>query len=310
MGEWNKKTYHNVVGYGIGQYYEMTSKELSKFITLDYLCDRKWENEHPEVYDGIRILRLEEVKQLESVLIIIFAASGWIVESIKRDLGGVPADFVHVDEVIGKRRMLDGRFLKETYPDGIYEDDRGNRICFDSTLSDQVRVLLNGNGNHLKIGRNVVMGHCEIRLGNHGVCSIGDETEIIEAKIHAANAEIKIGRECLFASQVIVKSHDGHHIFSKSTGLRLNPPKDVEIGDQVWLAFRSTLLGGAKIGHGSIVGAGTITSSQFGSHKVIAGIPGRVVKEDVCWSRDDTAYFDHHHFDNCISKAAWKYWDD
>ena len=42
-GRWQGKEYTEIIGYGVGQYYEKTKMELSSIVKLDYLCDRKWE---------------------------------------------------------------------------------------------------------------------------------------------------------------------------------------------------------------------------------------------------------------------------
>lgn len=36
------KQYKNIVGYGIGQYYETVKEELFHCVKLTYLCDKKW----------------------------------------------------------------------------------------------------------------------------------------------------------------------------------------------------------------------------------------------------------------------------
>ena len=116
MEGWKSRNYDQFIGYGIGQYYEKTKKELAEHIKLDYLCDRKWEAVEQKEFDGIRTIKIEELERLERVLVVIFAASGWTLESIKKDLKSRDIEFVHVDEVIGKKRLLEGRFLKTGLP--------------------------------------------------------------------------------------------------------------------------------------------------------------------------------------------------
>lgn len=87
----------------------------------------------------------------------------------------------------------------------------------------------------------------------------------------------------------------------------MNYSKDIIIGNQVWLGQRVTLLGGAQIGTGSIVGTSAVVSGRFGGHQVIVGVPARCVRENVCWSKDDTDYFDRSCFMECKSQEALKY---
>lgn len=300
MGIWEDKKYSTFIGYGIGQYYEKTKVELAKIVKLDYLCDRKWEEKDEKEYDSIALIKRKEINKLEGALLIVFTGNSWIYESIKRDLDKLGADYVHVDEIIGINGDLNGRMLKEKFPDGVYEDRRGNKIYFDQSLSDKLTVLFQGSGNTLRVGKNVSVGNLYIRFGNNGICSIGDNTEIIGAVFHVAYAEMRIGEDCLFSTQVVLRTHDAHHIFDVDTRKRLNYAKDIVVENHVWIAYRAILLGGAKIGTGSVVGANAVTSSQFKDHTVIAGSPAKVIRENICWSKDDTAYFDHSCLEECI----------
>ncbi len=309
MGIWEDEKYVKKIGYGIGQYYEKTKKELSQILKLDYLCDRKWEENHETEYDGIAIIKRADLRQCENALLIVFTGSSWIYQSIRSDLDELGMDYVHVDEILGTGASLNGKMLREQFPNGIYEDHRNNRIYFDRSISDKLTILLQGGGNTLQIAPNVSIGSLYIRFGNNGFCSIGENTEVIGAEFYVADAKIQIGKDCLLANGVIVRTHDAHHIFDRRTHQRMNPPKDVWIGDNVWIAYRATLLGGAVIGTGSVVGTNAVTSSSFGVHQIIAGSPAKLIRENICWSRDDTTYFNRGILEECISQEALKYMD-
>lgn len=309
MGLWEDEKYSEIVGYGIGQYYEKTKTELSGILKLDYLCDRKWDNSSETEYNGIPLVKRSNLKNLNKPLIIVFSGSPWVYETIKNDFDALGIDYIHVDEVIGMKSDLNGKMLKEQFPNGLYEDRRGNKIYFDLSLSDKVIVSFQGSGNVLRIGQNVTVGNLYIRFGNNGVCSIDENTEIIGANIYVAEAKVEIGKDCLFSTQVILRTHDAHHIFDIHTHKRINYSKDIVVGDNVWIAYHATLLGGASIGTGSVVGTNAVTSSQFGDHKVIAGSPAKVIRENICWSRDNTEYFNRDYLEECAAQEALKYMD-
>ena len=81
----------------------------------------------------------------------------------------------------------------------------------------------------------------------------------------------------------------------------------LRIGNDVWIGQNAIILPGAGIGRNSIVGAGTVTSGQFGENLIIAGCPARVIRKQVCWSREDTAYFSYDTLEECASQEALKY---
>ena len=300
--------YKVIVGYGIGQYYEKTKSELQKILKLDYLCDKKWESEDaPTVYDDIRIIKRKELSHLSDALIVIFSATSWGIESIKKDIGGYGIPVKHVDELVGGVKRVSGKLLKEKYPDGKYLDEKENEIYFDETVPDNLTVFFHGCKNKITLGRNISVGKLVVFMGNNGMCSIGDNSEVIEGTFFASGAGIFVGKDCLFSSEVMVRNHDSHHIFDATTHKRINYPKDIIIEDNVWVGHRATLLGGAKIGCGSVVGAGAITSGQFNDHVIVAGCPAKVVRENICWSRENTDYFNRDYLEECISQEALKY---
>ena len=303
--DWKK--YKTVVGYGIGQYYEKTKDELRQIVKLDYLCDRKWEVEHPARYDDIKIIDRKELGQLKEAVVIVFIGTKWGYESIKKDIESLGLTVIHVDDILHHSREITGKRLKAEFSNGNYEDERGNYIVFDQTIPDNILVYFHGKNNRLVVGKNVLASNLQIYFGNNGFCSIGEGTEIIGGSLLASEAKIVIGKDCLFSTEIILRNHDAHHIFDLNTHKRINYSRDITIGDQVWIGHRVTLLGGTAIGTGSVVGANAVTSSQFKDHVVIAGCPAKVIRESICWSRENTDYFNRDSLEECISQEALKY---
>lgn len=94
---------------------------------------------------------------------------------------------------------------------------------------------------------------------------------------------IKIGSECLFADGVLWTG-DWHTIYDCNDGKVLNPNADICVGNHVWLARGSLLLKGTKIADNSIVGARSVVNKKFEqTNVVVAGVPARIVKENVNW---------------------------
>ena len=147
------KEYATVIGYGLGQYYEKVKEELFQIMTLDFVCDRKWENSDKKEYDGIPLLKRGELKNFQKAIVIVFIGSTWVYETVKRDLDELGIESVHVDEVIGANCNLSGAMLKENYPNGAYEDKRGNKIYFDQSIPEKIRVSFQGHNNVLQVGK-------------------------------------------------------------------------------------------------------------------------------------------------------------
>lgn len=53
---------------------------------------------------------------------------------------------------------------------------------------------------------------------------------------------------------------------------------DIIIEDDVWIGANSTVLAGANIGEGVIVGAGSVVTGDLPPYSVCAGVPAKVIK--------------------------------
>ena len=50
------------------------------------------------------------------------------------------------------------------------------------------------------------------------------------------------------------------------------------IGDDVWIGYRATVIGGVTVGPGAIIGAGALVRSDVPAYAIVAGVPARVVR--------------------------------
>jgi len=94
--------------------------------------------------------------------------------------------------------------------------------------------------------------------------------------------KVSIGKDCLFANSKIFTS-DFHSVLDASSGERINVAKDVLIGSKVWVASDALVLKGSIIGSGSVIGAHSVISGTVPANSVVAGNPGRVVKQNASW---------------------------
>lgn len=54
---------------------------------------------------------------------------------------------------------------------------------------------------------------------------------------------------------------------------------DVVIGNHVWIAYRSIILPGIKIGDGAIIGAGSVVTRDVEPYTIVAGNPAKKIGE-------------------------------
>lgn len=134
------------------------------------------------------------------------------------------------------------------------------------------------NRGHITIGEDFAMasalGAAELATAGGGCIEIGNSVTINYGTAISARQHIKIGDRVNIGPFCIVA--DSQLPLPLDAG-----PEDVvrsiEIGDDVWLASRVTLLPGARIGAGAVIAAGSVVSGDVPAHAVASGVPARVL---------------------------------
>lgn len=299
-------TNREIIGYGIGQYYEHVKNKLSDKIKISYLCDARWQ-EYDGKYDGIPVISPEEAAQHKDALFVVFSGNARNSNSIYSVLSKWQVQYVHAKSFITLGNEITGEFLKKGNYSGHYSDEFGNTIDFYDDIENSVTITFLDSNNHVRIGHSVSCGSLKITCGRDSEFEIGERTMIEGALAYISSGSIIIGKDCLFSYNVIIRNHDTHHIFLASTGERINYSGNISIGNHVWVGYGATLLGNFSIGDNSIVGTMAVTSSHFPGQVIIAGNPAKVVREGVCWSKDNTDFFNRERLEDCISKEAYEY---
>lgn len=163
-----------------------------------------------------------------------------------------------------------------------------NTITIDSeTIADNLTFYIRGSNHRVHIGKN-----CRFTRGGtiwieDEACNllIGDNNYIVKADITIVepNSSVKIGNNCMFAYDIDIRNSDSHSIISLDSGKRINPAKDIKIEDRVWIGAYSKILKGVTICQDSVVGIGSVVTKNVPNNTVVAGIPAKVVRENIIW---------------------------
>jgi len=94
----------------------------------------------------------------------------------------------------------------------------------------------------------------------------------------------------MIAAQVQLRSEDSHAIYDVNSGSRINPSRNIIVGEHVWLAEASSILSGSNIGSGSVTGTRSVVKGKFPNNCVVAGVPSRIVKKNTAWERPNIAF--------------------
>ena len=184
--------------------------------------------------------------------------------------------------------------LERMYPKDHSERWKGSAEFDATVLFNACTELTNkGRPEALKIGSysciqgnlRVVAPGGRLRVGHH--CFVGAGSNIW------AQTSIVIGNYVLISHLVDVHDSDSHslkahirrwdpiNIFEKNITINWNEVKSepVQIEDDVWIGFKSSILKGVTIGQGAIVAAGSIVTKDVPPYTLVAGNPARIVRD-------------------------------
>lgn len=109
---------------------------------------------------------------------------------------------------------------------------------------------------------------------------IGDNTDLpLPISILVGN-EVNIGSNCLIVSSTI-SDNPGHNVDYRERFEKLDPENigRVVIGDYVWAALQSVIIGNVTIGSGAVIAARAIVTKNVPPFCMVAGNPARIVKK-------------------------------
>ena len=158
---------------------------------------------------------------------------------------------------VGSHLKFDGKCYFKRYPESMISigdncDFRSrvnsnligiNRPCSISTLTPDAKIEI---GNNCGFSGTVIGAFKLIKLGNNVRC--GANTLITDSDWHL----------------------DDH---------RAGEPKDVVIGDNVWLGINVVVLKGVTIGDNTLIGANSVLTKDIPSNVIAAGNPCKVIKQ-------------------------------
>lgn len=162
-------------------------------------------------------------------------------------------------ELKGKLRLGHGRFKKAHMPTQLLLDSN-------SKLSVLGNFLV-GRGSNIEVFPNA-----ELILKGGGGTNVN--FTCICAK------KIEIGKGVMIGRGVTIRDNNGNHYINRN-GYKESRP--VIIGDKAWLCEGCTIMPGVKIGHGAIIGAKAVVTSNVPANTMVVGNPAKIVDEDVLW---------------------------
>ena len=132
----------------------------------------------------------------------------------------------------------------------------------------------------LVVGRWVHIGDLTRLRAHEGTLRIGDKVVMGSDNTINCYLDVEIGAATLIADWIYLTDFDhvtdDVHVPIKDQGIVKTP---VRIGPGCWLGVRVSVLRGTVVGRGCVLAAHTVARGDYPDLSVIAGAPGRVVKD-------------------------------
>jgi acetyltransferase-like isoleucine patch superfamily enzyme len=146
----------------------------------------------------------------------------------------------------------------------------------------RLRALLRRRRSYAFLADDPRYGAYDIGEGTYG------EPEVV---YWDAGARLTIGRFCSIGADVCIFLGGEHHVdwvssypfslkFNDAAALPGYPHAkgDVVIGSDVWIGRGASILSGVRVGHGAVIGAGSLVARDVPPYTIVVGNPARAIR--------------------------------
>lgn len=212
-----------------------------------------------------------KLQRLLSISMFQFIYYNFLCKCVKRDKGTyiVPNRGTRIELHPTAQIVLHGHlFLNENkYPRSraeCYLRLRSNAVM---TVEGTVGLMYHGT---VEVHKNaqLTIGTCLIQSGAVIICAY----------------KMSIGNHCLFARMCYISDSDHHRIVNEALEIT-NYPRETILGDNVWIGIKATVMKGARIKSGSVIGANAVVGGKVKEHSFMMNEPARAFAK-VYWQQE------------------------
>lgn len=134
-----------------------------------------------------------------------------------------------------------------------------------------VKRIFRSSGENLIVKRHAY-------FGKGSDLSVGDRSQLGENS--RIDHQVTIGNDVLMGPDVVIMT-ESHAFEERERTIREQGARGrraVIIGDDVWIGTRVVVMPGVRIGHGAIVGAGSVVTRDVPDFAIVGGSPARIIR--------------------------------
>lgn len=158
--------------------------------------------------------------------------------------------------------------------------------CEDGVVIENSIIRFSGDNSIIVLGSSkhpyklnaTIYNNCSLLIGRN--CYFNGPLNVIVSE----EQDVVIGNDCLISFGIWVRTADPHLIYDCATCTRINPSRNIVVGDHVWIGQAATILKNTIIGSGSIIGATSLVSGKrIPSNTSWGGNPAKQIRSGVFW---------------------------
>lgn len=187
----------------------------------------------------------------------------------------------------GNKFQCKGVLIKST----INLQGRNNPILIEQGVKlNNVNIAITGSNNKLILHKNVIFhekGRVKLEDENN-LIEVGENTDFVNCffAVSDYNSKVIIGKDSMLSGEIIIRNSDVHSILNEENK-RINPGRDVIIGDRVWVGYGANILKGSIIENDAIIGTQSVISGlHVPANSIAAGNPAKIVKTNIHWCKE------------------------
>jgi acetyltransferase-like isoleucine patch superfamily enzyme len=153
----------------------------------------------------------------------------------------------------------------------IHKKGRNARIC------SRCRMDVMPFNNFVLGANSTIEDFCTVNNGVGDVI-IGERSRIGMSNVLIG--PVSIGNDVIFAQNIVMSGlNHGYEDIHIPPRLQAVTKKQITIEDDVWIGANSVVVAGVTIGKHSVIAAGSVVTKNVPPFSVVAGNPGRVIKQ-------------------------------
>lgn len=160
---------------------------------------------------------------------------------------------------------------------------RFNSYKFSVITRNKNRVYCVGNYNlinsNVKVGKNVKI-YPNVSFEGEGLIILGDNVKLGTNTIIFSNKNsvVTIGNNTIIAANCYII--DSNHSVEKDNLIQKQPllSEELKIGEDVWIGANCSIIKGAVVNNGVVIGANSLVNSEIDSYAIAVGTPAKKIK--------------------------------